>query len=118
MEQSSSKGFPTYQGNRLPTKTRLAKFFPQEDTSCTLYKQAQEDETHLFFTCPYAQEIWRALQQWWYIVPQAQDNQELLDAIQQLRTAKTGGLHVQLYQQPSITYGALETKYFLTVNKY
>ncbi|KAJ8425716.1 hypothetical protein Cgig2_015864 [Carnegiea gigantea] len=72
----------------LPTKTRLAKFFPQRDTSCILCKQAQEDEKCLFFTCPYAQDIWRALQQWWYIIPQAQDSQELLNAIQQLRIAK------------------------------
>ena len=49
---------------RLPTKVRLSKF-QQLNTICSLCHSEDEDEQHILFTCPYAQEVWRELQEWW-----------------------------------------------------
>ncbi|KAJ8419302.1 hypothetical protein Cgig2_023141 [Carnegiea gigantea] len=39
----------TFMHHRIPTKIRLHKFQPQQDTQCSLCNRAEDDETHLFF---------------------------------------------------------------------
>ncbi|KAJ8426159.1 hypothetical protein Cgig2_032641 [Carnegiea gigantea] len=37
-----------------------------------------EDETHVFFTCNYAREVWADLGNWWRQIPPAQNSPQLL----------------------------------------
>ena len=49
---------------RLPTKSRLARF-QQQDTTCSMCHNEEEDDQHLFFNCHYAQEVWSGILDWW-----------------------------------------------------
>ena len=49
---------------RLPSKMRLNKFI-QLDVSCPRCHNAQESDMHIIYDCPYAQEIWKEIQNWW-----------------------------------------------------
>lgn len=59
--------------NKLPTTSRLASFGFQSPSTCVLCRAASEDQTHLFFTCVYARQIWEALHRWWDCTPMAED---------------------------------------------
>ena len=77
--------------HRLPTEARLSKFRPQTDTNCPFCQGAEEDDRHLFFTCPYAMQIWTAVCQWWPMqLPVAiTDSERLLTGIPTPRAPKT-----------------------------
>ncbi|KAJ8422603.1 hypothetical protein Cgig2_022665 [Carnegiea gigantea] len=44
--------------HRLPTKAKLSKYITDMDTLCPLCHQAIEEDSHLFYDCEYAKEIW------------------------------------------------------------
>ncbi|KAJ8423617.1 hypothetical protein Cgig2_015706 [Carnegiea gigantea] len=54
---------------QLPTKQRLAKFYPQEDLHCPLCQRETEDDHHLFYGWQYASAIWIEIQPWWAVSP-------------------------------------------------
>ena len=47
--------------HRLPTKTKLSKFFPTIDLGCPLCNREEEDAEHPLFRCDYAKEVWTEL---------------------------------------------------------
>ena len=75
--------------HRLPTKLRLSKHITQNKMTCSLCNNADEDETHLFFECPYAKEVYEKLNKWWPITPIAHTSQNL--GTQLLKTKGTKG---------------------------
>ena len=75
--------------HRLPTKMRLNKYLPQREITCTICNTVAEDETHLFFECNYAKDIWKELSRWWQHLPIAQNSQNLMNAMLKSSGAKT-----------------------------
>ncbi|KAJ8420531.1 hypothetical protein Cgig2_032925 [Carnegiea gigantea] len=63
--------------HRLPTKQRLAKFLPQNETLCIMCSEDEEDEMHLFFTCNYAKIIWSNLTGWWKFIPEMTNSTQM-----------------------------------------
>lgn len=70
---------------RLPTKQRLTRLGQQTNTACNFCSMDDENENHLFFTCPYAQSLWKEIADWWSPMPVVQDSLQL---IHQLRAPK------------------------------
>ena len=44
--------------NRLPTKDRLQQWGMNVSPSCLLCNASDENRDHIFFACPYSQEVW------------------------------------------------------------
>ena len=75
--------------NRLPTKKRLGKYMPQTETTCSLCSMAEEDEQHLFLSCPYANAIWRTLREWWKTLPEITANTQLYSSTSPFKGTRT-----------------------------
>ncbi|KAJ8427302.1 hypothetical protein Cgig2_002214 [Carnegiea gigantea] len=75
--------------HRLPTKQRLAKFIPQNETLCIMCSEADEDEMHLFFTCNYAKIIWRNLRGWWKFIPEMSNSTQMFRSLAQIKGTRT-----------------------------
>lgn len=71
--------------HRLPTKRRLAKFTHLEDQNCSLCHRELEDEQHLFLSCVYATEIWKAMQKWWEFPMVADTIENTVSRLQKLK---------------------------------
>ena len=51
--------------HRIPIKERHAKFTQERETTCSLCEEEAENETHLFFECDQAIEVWKQIDTWW-----------------------------------------------------
>ena len=74
--------------HRLPTKKRLARFREQQLTTCSMCNLAEEDDTHLFFTCSYARMVWEGIGKWWQYLPSATSTDQLLDKMKHARGSR------------------------------
>ncbi|KAJ8444847.1 hypothetical protein Cgig2_008904 [Carnegiea gigantea] len=75
-----------YSHKRLPAKVRRSKYRHQ-DTVCSLCHSEGEDDQHILFTCPYAQEVWRGLKDWWNL-PILQINHSFFESMINIKGPK------------------------------
>ena len=59
--------------HRLPTKVKLSKHIPQQDQTCALCNQKDEDDIHLFLRCEFAKEVWDGISKKWQLPITSED---------------------------------------------
>jgi len=84
-----------YVHRRLPTKLHLARFVPRSNVLCALCHIADEDDTHLFLSCPFAKEVWDSLSHWWPM-PFSSSICSHMDIIASLSAYKAPKAHKQI----------------------
>ena len=56
---------------------------------CPLCSIAEEDKTHLLYTCNFARAVWGEVRKWWVGIPTAQNKAQMLKMFKHTKKAKT-----------------------------
>ncbi|RAL50968.1 hypothetical protein DM860_005324 [Cuscuta australis] len=82
--------------DRLQTKTRLARYM-NISTHCVLCSVHIEDKEHLFYSCPYTRGIQNEICNWVGTRWIANNDKEMLGAIQQIKGRKNRGIAIAAF---------------------
>ncbi|VFQ95598.1 unnamed protein product [Cuscuta campestris] len=82
--------------DRLQTKTRLARYM-NISTHCVLCSVHIEDKEHMFYSCPYTRGIQNEICNWVGTRWIANNDKEMLGAIQQIKGRKNRGIAIAAF---------------------